>query len=73
MTQAVEPIEAVIISGPRRGEIVRLREEVLAEEATDEDIKLLNQALDDLIAAIDRVSAELRLTTDAVRERVEAV
>jgi hypothetical protein len=72
MAQAVEPIEAVIISGPRRGEIVRLPEEAIPE-VSDEDLKLLNQALDDLIAAIDRVSEEVRLTTESVRERVQAL
>jgi hypothetical protein len=68
--QSVETVEAVIISGPRKGEIVRLPEETIPD-VSDEDIKVLNEALDGLIAAIDRVSAEVRLTTEAMRERVQ--
>jgi hypothetical protein len=70
MTQTAEPIEAVIISGPRRGEIVRLPEDAIPD-VSDEDIQLLNNALDDLIAAIDRVSDEVRTTTESIRKRVE--
>lgn len=70
MIQTAEPIEAVIISGPRRGEIVCLPEDAIPE-VTDEELQLLNKALDDLIAAIDRVSDEVRATTDSVRKRVE--
>jgi hypothetical protein len=66
MSQIVEPIEAVIISGPRRGEIVRLPEDAIPE-VSDEDIELLNAALDQVIAAIDRLSAEVRATTAALR------
>lgn len=48
-----EPVEAVIISGPRKGQIIRLSEEAIPE-ITDEEIQLLNEALDQLIAALDR-------------------
>jgi hypothetical protein len=65
MAQAAEPIEAVIISGPRRGEIIRLPDEALAE-VSDEDLKVLNEALDGLIAAIDRVSTEVRATIEVL-------
>jgi hypothetical protein len=61
-----ETIEAVIISGPRRGEIVRLSEDAIPE-ISDQEIKLLNDALDDIIAAIDRVNQELHTTTEALR------
>ena len=70
--EIAETLEVVIISGPRKGEIVRLSQESVPE-VSDEEIELLNQVLDDLIAAIDRVSTEIRLTTEAVRERVQAV
>ena len=70
MAQENEPIEAVIISGPRRGEIVRLPEDGIPE-VSDEDIQLLNEALDQLIASIDRYSAEVRATTESLRERIE--
>ena len=67
MAQTIEPIEAVIISGFRKGQIVRLPEDVLAE-VSDEDIKMLNEALDGLIAAIDRLSMEVRATIKAFQE-----
>jgi hypothetical protein len=62
-------VEAVIISGPRRGEIIRLPNEAVGEVA-DEDIQALNVALDGLIVAIDRVATEVRTTIEALRERV---
>jgi hypothetical protein len=70
MIQTDEPIEAVIISGPRRGEIVCLPGDAVPE-VTDEELRLLNNALDDLIAAIDRVSDEVSATTESIRTRVE--
>jgi hypothetical protein len=62
-------VEAVIISGPRRGEIIQLPDEDIAE-VSNEDIQLLNEALDELISAIDRVATEMRATSEAFRERV---
>ncbi len=70
MAQTAEPIEAVIISGPRRGEIIQLPDAVLAE-VSDEDIKMLNKALDGLLTAIEGVSTEVRATTEMLRERGE--
>ena len=52
-------VEAVIISGPRRGEIVRLADEAIAE-VSDADITALNEALDGLLVALDRVVTEVR-------------
>ena len=73
MIQTAEPVEAVIISGPRRGEIVQLHDgEIEETEISDEDIQLLNNALDDLIAAIDRLSAQVRSTTIALGGQQEA-
>ena len=71
MTDIATPIEAVIISGPRRGEIIRLPVEMLAETVTDADIKMLNEALDTLVTAIERLSTEIRATSIALREPVE--
>jgi hypothetical protein len=58
-------VEAVIISGPRRGEIVQLSDEDIAEMSS-EDIQLLNEALDALLDAIDRVATEVRTTNEAL-------
>jgi hypothetical protein len=56
-------VEAVIISGPRRGEIVQLADETIAE-VSDADITALNEALDGLLVALDRVAAEVRATLE---------
>ena len=58
-------VEAVIISGPRRGEIVQIADETVVE-VSDEDIVALNAALDDLLVAIDRVATEMRTTIDTL-------
>jgi hypothetical protein len=58
-------VEAVIISGPRRGEIIQLLAEDIAE-VSNEDLQLLNGALDGLIGTIDRVAAEVHATTEAL-------
>ncbi len=71
MSQVAEPVEAVIISGPRKGEIVRLPNET-QDEVTEEEIEALNYALDELIAALDRYAAEVRATIEAWREPAEA-
>ncbi len=60
-------VEAVIISGPRRGEIVRLPDEAITE-VSDEDLQALNAALDDLIVAIERVATEVQATVETLRE-----
>lgn len=62
-------VEAVIISGPRRGEIIRMPDEARAE-VSDQDLQALNTALDGLIVALERVSTEVHATTEALRERV---
>jgi hypothetical protein len=62
-------VEAVIISGPRRGEIIQLLDEDIAE-VSNEDIQLLNKALDELIGAIDKIATEVRGTIEAFHERV---
>ncbi len=70
MAQTAELIEAVIISGPRRGEIIRLPEAAVAE-ISDENIKMLNEALDGLLTAIEGVSTEVRTTIEMLQERGE--
>jgi len=63
-----EPVEAVIISGTRRGQIVRLP---LPEplELRPEEIDALDQALDALNAALAKVSDEARWTLEALRPK----
>jgi hypothetical protein len=58
-------VEAVIISGSRRGEIIQLPDEDIAE-VSNQDIQFLNEALDGLISAIDRVATEVRATSEAL-------
>jgi hypothetical protein len=60
-------VEAVIISGPRRGEIVRLPDDATTE-ISDEDLQELNAALDDLIIAIERVATEVHANVETLRE-----
>lgn len=71
MAQVTEPVEAVIISGSRKGEIVHVPEDTPAV-VSEEDIKTLNKALDDFIAAIERVSAKVRAMTEELRNGMEA-
>ena len=62
-------VEAVIISGPRRGEIIQLPDEAMAE-VSDQDMQAFNTALDGLVVALERVSTEVHATIEAFRERV---
>ncbi len=71
MAQVAEPVEAVIISGDRKGEIVRLRDGEIESFVSEQEIKMLNEALDGLIAAIERVSAEVRAMTKDLRKGME--
>jgi len=57
-------VEAVILSGPRRGEIVQLSDVAIAE-VSDVDIIALHEALDGLLVAFDRVATEVRATLEA--------
>jgi hypothetical protein len=57
-------VEVVILSGPRRGEIVQLDDDAIAE-VSDADKKVLNEALDGLLVALDRVATEVRTTLEA--------
>jgi hypothetical protein len=52
-------VETVIISGPRRGEIVQLADEAIAE-VSDADITALNEALNGLLVALNRVGIDVR-------------
>ncbi|MDQ3814485.1 MAG: hypothetical protein M3347_11100 [Armatimonadota bacterium] len=74
MTQTMEPVEAVIISGPRKGEIVRLNgdaaEELPNEDISDEEIEMLNAALDQLIAAVDRLNEKVCMAIEAVEKQM---
>lgn len=70
MTTTLEPLEAVIISGPRRGEIVRLGDGMTVDPSEDE-IHALNTALDEWIAAVERLGVEVRTTLQALRSQAQ--
>jgi len=72
MSQATECVEAVIISGDRKGQIIHLP---FGGEPglTETDVTALNTALDQLLNAIDRVSAEVRTTIAELAEQPETV
>jgi hypothetical protein len=61
-------VEAVIISGPRRGEIIQLSDEAIAE-VSDADITVLNEALDGLLVALDHVADEVHATLEVLSEQ----
>ena len=65
ITAMAHRVEAVIIAGPRWGEIIRLTEDELPE-LSEADLAQRNAGLDDVIAAIDRLSAEYRASTEAL-------
>lgn len=69
-TMTAEPIEAGIISRPRKGEIIMITNG--ATDITDEEFALLNEALDGLIAAIEQVRESVRSFSESLREREEA-
>lgn len=60
-------VEAVIISGSRRGEIVAVPETEL-QGFSPGDLSRLDEALDKLSAAYERLTAEIKATSDALRE-----
>jgi hypothetical protein len=66
MTQVVETVEAVIITGDRRGEIIRLDEDTLGAVSPTE-LNALNEALDSLLGAVDRLAAEVRAANQALK------
>ena len=61
-----EPIEAVIISGARRGEIINLPASESLELRRDE-IQALDNAIDSLNAVVQKVSDELQWTLESLR------
>ncbi len=72
MTVTAEPSEAVIISGPHKGEIVTLTNGTI--DISDELWGMLDEALDGLLAAVDRLDARIEAFIEKVsREPAEAV
>ncbi|MDP6353889.1 MAG: hypothetical protein QF473_02220 [Planctomycetota bacterium] len=59
-----EPVEAVILSGDRRGQIVTLRGDLM--EPNESELDMLNDTLDQLIDSIDRLRDEIRLGKEAL-------
>ena len=68
-TPIAEPVEAVIISGPRKGDIIALPD--LPSEVHAEEWALLDEALDGLLAAIERVATRVRSLRGSLQERQE--
>lgn len=66
-----EPVEAVIISGPRRGEIIRLGNGP-QDTVSPDDLSALNRAIDGLSARLDGLCAEVRAVTRAFRPSPDA-
>jgi len=64
-----QTVEVVVISGPRKGEIFELPSEKL-DEITEEEANLLDSALDEVIAAVERLTAVYRASNAALKERV---
>jgi hypothetical protein len=69
-TMTAEPMEAVIISGPRKGEIVTLTNGTI--DINDEIWTILNEVLDGLSAAIEQVRDSVRSFRESLHEREEA-
>lgn len=67
-TVMAQSVEAVIISGPRRGEIIQLVDETVPE-FSEAELKQLNAGLDEVINAIDRLSSEFRAGTKALTRK----
>jgi hypothetical protein len=59
-------VEAVILSGTRRGEIIQLREDEIPE-INEADLALLNAELDKVMAAVERLTAEYRIGTTMLK------
>ncbi len=68
---AEEPVEAVIISGPRKGEIIKLSggESI---EVSPEELQALNDALDVLDVKLGKLAQVMRTTKEALKPRPEA-
>ena len=64
-----EIAEAVIISGPNKGRIVRLRDDnSIVEDPTPEEWAMIDAALDVLLASLDRLEGEVKGATAAIKE-----
>ena len=66
-----EIAEAVIISGPRKGQIVRLNSDNTTEPEqtlTPQQWQLLNTTLGTMLTSLDELETELRETNAAMRK-----
>jgi hypothetical protein len=74
---AKEGVGAVVLSGPREGEVVLLDPEVVSQAPEAEDgaaLAILNEALDTLNASLDRLVTSINRSADdylAAAERME--
>ena len=64
-------MEAVIISGPRKGEIIRLSGSE-SFEVSPEELQALNDALDVFDAKLGKLAQVMRTTKEALKPRLEA-
>ena len=79
MAATTDMVEAVIISGPRKGEIVCAPEMAFADEyaamameletLSEEELAAFNEALDNAIASVECLSAEMREGAEQMRQR----
>lgn len=68
MKPLAEPLEAVILSGPRRGEIVTFSADT-PQAPGAQDVETLDAALDDLNSGLARVYAEVRAALQSLKSR----
>jgi len=70
-----ESIGAIVLSGPREGEVVLLDPEVVAQAPAADALHAvpLNDALDALNAALERLIASVRTSADDYAEAVRRI
>jgi transposase-like protein len=68
MTPTAEALEAVILSGPRRGEIVTFPAGN-PEQPNPKEVEALNRVLDELNEALSNVSTELRAALRSLKPK----
>ena len=64
-----ESVEAVVISGPQKGEIIALPDNT--SQVSDEVWAVLNEGLDELLAAIERLHTSVCSFTESLKKRQE--
>jgi hypothetical protein len=70
-TMTAEPMEAVIISGPRKGEIITVSNG--ATDVSEEAWAAFDQALDMVLAAVERLDAKVEAFIEHVSHEPEEI